>query len=109
MRKEGTSFKTAAVWTVSEQMMDACSVPAAAELILHFFSLHATAVQCANCVTLALEIKEHRSRRRLELWTRGLKTNTADGRGCVSFQVPRSGADECANAVFLRENAVCSH
>ena len=39
--KERISFKPAAVWTVSAQMVDACSVPASAELISHFFSLHA--------------------------------------------------------------------
>ena len=46
--KERISFKPAAVWTVSAQMVDACSVPASAELISHFFSLHATAAQCAS-------------------------------------------------------------
>ena len=40
--KERISFKPAAVWTVSAQMVDACSVPASAELISHFFSLHAS-------------------------------------------------------------------
>ena len=46
--KERISFKPAAVWTVSAQMVDACSVPASAELISRFFSLNATAVQCAE-------------------------------------------------------------
>ena len=39
------------------------------------------------CVTLVLELKEHRYRRRLELLTRGLKTNTGRITSCVILQL----------------------
>ena len=54
------------------------------------------------CVTLVLELKEHRSRRRLELLTRGLKTKLRSTLAEFSFQVPSSGVGRCAKAMFLR-------
>ena len=68
--KERISFKSAAVWTVSAQMVDACSVAASAELISHFFSLHATAAQCASGERPAehrlRELKEHTDGERVD-------------------------------------------
>ena len=54
------------------------------------------------CVTLVLELKEHGSRRRLELLTRGLKSKLRSSLAEFRFQVPRSGAGRCAKAMFLR-------
>ena len=54
------------------------------------------------CVTLVLELKEHRSRRRLELLTRGLKSKLRSSLAELTFQVPRSGVGRCAKEVVLR-------
>jgi hypothetical protein len=54
------------------------------------------------CVTLVLELKEHRSRRRLELLTRGLQMRKVQQLKFSHLKVPRSSADQCAKAVFLR-------
>ena len=53
------------------------------------------------CVTLVLELKEHRSRRRLELLTRGLEIRKVQQLKFSHLKVPRSSADQCAKAVFL--------
>ena len=48
------------------------------------------------CVTLVLELKEHRSRRRLELLTCGLHGEMAEAWLRIPLKVSRSGAGECA-------------
>ena len=55
------------------------------------------------------ELKEHRSRRRLELLTRGLKSKLRSSLAEFRFQVPRSGAGRCAKAVFLRTDGAIRH
>ena len=47
--------------------------------------------------------KEHRTFERSKLFTRGLKTNTATGRGCVSFVLPKADATRSRFSVFLPE------
>ena len=50
------------------------------------------------------ELKEHRTRERLEQFTCGLKWGTAASTACARIEVPSAvvGEWECARAVFLR-------
>jgi hypothetical protein len=60
-------------------------------------------------VTLVLELKEHSFRRRLELFARDLKCRAAVLLRCTAIEVPRSGAGQCAKAVFLRAGRPTGH
>ena len=51
---------------------------------------------------MTLELKEHRSRRRLELLTNGLQMRKLQTLYFSHLKVPRSGVEECARSVLLR-------
>ena len=61
------------------------------------------------CVTLVLELKEHSFRRRLELLTPDLHGEMQPSWMHLPLQVPRSGVDRCAKAMFLRARRPSGH
>ena len=52
---------------------------------------------------LVCKTKEHKSRQRKELFSRGLLSRRADSYGSATGKVPRPCVRRCASAMFLRE------
>ena len=54
------------------------------------------------CATQLLELKEHKTFERRNLFTNGLLSRTSRGTARPTRKVPRPCVGRCANAVFLR-------